>query len=61
VYKDRKINFGLKNGSTYIDHGDEIKRKNWRARHSQILNKEGQNVYLLKDSPDFWSWSILWT
>jgi hypothetical protein len=23
------IHFGSKNGETYIDHGDKIKRKNW--------------------------------
>ena len=25
--------FGLKGGSTYIDHGDKTKRKNYIARH----------------------------
>lgn len=29
----KTINFGFKGGSTYIDHSDKIKRKNYRARH----------------------------
>jgi len=32
--KNRKnVNFGLKGGSTFIDHGDEEKKKNYLARH----------------------------
>jgi hypothetical protein len=27
------VDFGLKDGSTYIDHGDEVKRKNYLSRH----------------------------
>ena len=60
IYKKKKINFGLQGGSTFIDHKDEKKRKAWRARHSKIRNKEGQLVYKLKTSPDYWSWNILW-
>ena len=30
----KTINFGFKGGSTYIDHKDKTKRKNYRARHS---------------------------
>ena len=29
------VDFGLKNGSTYIDHGDEVKRKNYLSRHAK--------------------------
>ena len=28
-----KVHFGFKGGSTYIDHKDKEKRKNYRARH----------------------------
>ena len=28
-----KINFGLKGGNTFIDHGDKIKRENYLKRH----------------------------
>jgi len=30
-----KIHFGLKNGNTYIDHGDMKKRDAYLARHSK--------------------------
>tara|TARA_R110000744_G_scaffold289315_1_gene400209 strand:- start:132 stop:407 length:276 start_codon:yes stop_codon:yes gene_type:complete len=29
----KKIHFGFKGGSTYIDHKDKVKRKNYIARH----------------------------
>jgi len=29
-----KVHFGSKNGSTFIDHGDTIKRANYLKRHS---------------------------
>ncbi len=29
----KKIHFGFEGGSTYIDHKDKEKRKNYRARH----------------------------
>ncbi len=32
--KRKKIHFGLYKGSTYIDHQDKLKRKNYLARHS---------------------------
>ena len=31
--KRRSIHFGLKNGSTYLDHNDDNKKKAWIARH----------------------------
>ena len=43
-YDNKIINFGLKNGSTFIDHHDTTKRKNWKVRHSKIKNKEGKYV-----------------
>jgi len=30
---DMRIDFGLKTGSTYIDHGDKTKRQNYLLRH----------------------------
>ena len=43
-YKNNKIitfNFGDKNGSTYIDHKDKIKRFNYYLRHfNNPLEKE---------------------
>ena len=60
VYSGKKINFGLKNGSTFIDHKDPKKRKAWRARHSKILLKDGSLAYKNKHQASFWSYWILW-
>jgi hypothetical protein len=29
------LDFGFKDGSTFIDHGDEVKRRNYLSRHSK--------------------------
>ena len=36
--KEKKVNFGLKGGSTYLDHKDKKKRSAYRARHKVDLN-----------------------
>jgi len=56
------INFGLwefKGKGTFLDHGDIKIRDAWRARHSKIL-KDGKKAYEDKESPEYYSWNILW-
>ena len=60
IYNGRRINFGLKNGSTFIDHKDIKKRDAWRARHSKIMLKNGTPAYKNKHQSSYWSWSLLW-
>jgi hypothetical protein len=60
IYLGKRINFGLKGGSTFIDHHNEQKRKAWRARHSKIKLKNGQYAYKVKSQPAFWSMALLW-
>lgn len=60
IYNGKKINFGLKNGSTFIDHKDKKKRDAWRARHSKILLKDGTPAYKNKNQSSYWSWNLLW-
>ena len=55
----KSIHFGSKTGQTFIDHKDQNKRKAWKARHSKIL-KEGRPAYKNKNSPEFYSWNLLW-
>ena len=54
------IHFGSKNAQTFIDHGDEKKKKAWQARHSKIKLRDGRFAYKVKDSPEYWSWHLLW-
>ena len=60
LYNGRVINFGSKQGQTFIDHGNENKKNAWIARHSKIKNKAGELVIKLKTSPSYWSYKILW-
>ena len=60
IYNGKKINFGSKVGHTFIDHNDNTLRKNWKARHSKIIRDDGVPFYKIKESPEFWSWHILW-
>ncbi len=54
-----KIDFGLKGSSTYLDHKDETKRKNYRVRH--LANN--REHYLIKNailSLALLSYYLLW-
>ena len=50
---DMRIDFGLKDGSTYIDHGDKLKRQNYLSRHKK-------NEDWTKLNPGSASARILW-
>lgn len=60
IYQNKKINFGSRTGSTYIDHRNKIKRDAWIARHSKVRNKRGEYVINDPTSASFWSHRILW-
>ena len=51
--------FGLKDGSTYIDHHDKILRSAYWARH-YANGKEKQLILNLVPSPALFSAFILW-
>ena len=52
----KKVHFGFKGGSTYIDHKDKEKRKNYRARHDVNESKFYKDPY----RPATLSRFILW-
>ena len=60
IYKGLRINFGSKDGQTFIDHSDEKKKLAWRARHSKITMKDGTLAYTVKTSAEWWAWHMLW-
>ncbi len=43
MHTQKTIHFGAKEGSTYIDHGDEQKRQNYIKRH-KALNEDWGSV-----------------
>ena len=55
----QEIDFGLDKGSTYIDHKDELKRRNYWARHFASRN-ERHLIYNLIPTPALLSSYILW-
>lgn len=58
--KTKRINFGQPGASTYLQNGDEGKRKAFRARMSKIKRKNGPPAYMDKHSALYWSWNLLW-
>lgn len=60
VYDNKIIHFGSPTAKTFLEHNDEKKRDAWYARHSKILNKDGQAVINQKSSASWWSARILW-
>jgi hypothetical protein len=57
--RDYTFNFGAKEGNTYIDHGDEKKRENYRRRH-YANPTEKYRINNLIPSPSLFSWKLLW-
>lgn len=55
--KSRIINFGSKNGVTFLDGADESKRAAFQARHSKIRVKDGIDVPF---SPSSLAYYLLW-
>lgn len=63
IFEDNKvIEFGQKGGSTYIDHSDENKRKNYLKRHSKnpLEEKLFKNKKKYHNTPSILSADILW-
>jgi len=58
-YQHYKDNTPLKLYSK-MDHGDSKRRKNYRARHSKVLLKDGTPAYKKKYTPAWFSWNYLW-
>ena len=58
--KKKLIHFG---DSRYEDFrtGASVKRReSYRKRARGIKNKKGDRVYLLKNTPSYWSYNFLW-
>jgi len=57
--KTKTYHFGLKSGTTFIDHGDEAKREAYLARHMGN-KKEKKLIETLTPSPALFSAKLLW-
>ena len=57
--KTTTYHFGSKNSKTFIDHGDEAKKKAYLARH-MANKKEKRLIGTLTPSPALFSAKLLW-
>lgn len=46
---------------SHLDHNDEKRRDNYRARHKKIKLKDDSYAYLNKEQPSYYSWHFLWS
>ena len=60
LYEGKWIHFGAKGYDDYTVHGDADRRASYRARHGAIKTKDGRIARMVKTSPAFWSWELLW-
>lgn len=59
-YKDSvPVNLGGGKWS-HKNHGDSIRRRNYRARHRGILNRNGDPAYAIRYTPCWFSYYFLW-
>ena len=54
------IHFGDPRYEDYLTHLDRKRRAQYRKRASKIKNKDGKLTYKDKNSPNFWSYHLLW-
>jgi len=59
-FKGKWIHFGGKGYSDFTIHKDESRRANYRSRHASIKLSDGRKAYMVKSSPAFWAWHLLW-
>lgn len=56
----KKINFGAKGMSDYLEHKDKKRREAYIKRHSAIKTKNGKRAIDIKGSPSWLSLNLLW-
>lgn len=60
LYNNKRIHFGEQLYFDYLDHKDKRRRDSYLARAKQIMNKDRELTYLLRSSPNFYSFHLLW-
>lgn len=59
-YGGKEIHFGDSRYKSFDQHGDQKRRDSYLKRARGIRNKEGQQTYRIKTSPNYWAYRILW-
>ena len=60
-YRGKWIHFGARGMSDYTVHGHRDRQESYRRRHAAIRLKDGRTAYMVKESPAYWSWHLLWS
>jgi hypothetical protein len=60
LYKNTWIHFGDSRYQDFTQHGDHIRRANYRKRHRAIRLKDGRLAYMVKTQPSFWAYNLIW-
>jgi hypothetical protein len=60
VLPHKTIHFGLQGSHTFAEGASVQKRSAYRARHSQIILKNGGRAIDAKYSPAYLSYNLLW-
>lgn len=60
LYNKKWISFGDNRYEDFLEHKDSQRRLNYRSRASHIKDKQGRYTYLNPNSPNYWSYWVLW-
>ena len=60
IIDGKRIDFGAKGSNTWLEGASKQKRDAYRARASKITNKNGEYTYLIRYTPNFLAYNILW-
>ena len=56
----KKVHFGDNRYEDFLTHGDLTRRARYRKRASRIRDENGGLTYLNMNSPNHWSYHLLW-
>ena len=60
-YGGKEIHFGHPAYQDFTQHRDKKRRDSYLKRARGIRNKQGQQTYRIKTSPNYWAVNILWS
>ena len=55
-----QIHFGHPDYEDFLIHKDKVRRLRYRKRASKIRDENGNLTYKDKNSPNYWSYNLLW-
>lgn len=60
IHDGKIIRFGHRQFQDYLVHGDNIRRAHYIKRHGAILNANDRPAYMVRYSPAWFSYHVLW-